>query len=372
MRVAFVCHSLFWIFVEQSVILKGFMKNIIYSTFLILIASCSVFAGALLEDFTSSRLNGEGDTLFRAYNTEDPGQLSSIVAGSLKITVPATPAGIGVYMHFNPRSVGGYFWPVSYAQAFNKVGAMDSSYNRLTFLMNIDKTITRRTDGGDNLQFGTYIRKHSFPDAAVQGEHYYHGFDINTVSGKWMKIVINRKPQSKVTIPGSTEMGLDPEWLANGVHYFDGLTRFYFDSQGAGWGSSNTLFDDFYFGTTAGEPDSLISSVTAMYDGAKYQVTWATPKNVAINYEVRYKTSTMKPGAFLTGIDGGLVASTGSSYTGVIWTSCNMTESPSGFCVDIRKQGDTNTTEICIPYQMGPGNSGEAAGVVPGAGSCGG
>ena len=348
------------------------MKYLIVVACLMLNFYSAAFPGALLEDFSSSRLNGEGDTLFRAYNSEDPGQMSGIVNGSLKITVPATPAGIGPYMHFSPRSVGGYFWPVSYAQAFNKVGPSDTSYNRMSFLVNIDKNIPRRLDGGDIFQIGTYVRTHNFPDAAVQGAHYYHGFDANMVAGKWMKIVINRKPQHQVGAGGNTEQNLDPEFRINGTHYYDGLTRFYFDAAGTGWESSNILFDDFYFKTTVGEPDSLISSMTAVYDGTKYQVSWATPRNVNINYEVRYKTSTMKPGAFLTGADGGLVSSTGNAYTGTIWTSCNMAESPTGFCVDVRKQGAVDATEICIPYQMAPGNSGEAAGVVPGAGSCGG
>src|SRR5262245_1321513 len=65
-------------------------------------------AAALLEDFSSLRLNGDGNALFAPYLGEDPNQSGSIVNGEYQLNIGAAPSA--PYLHFFPRS-GGYGFP---------------------------------------------------------------------------------------------------------------------------------------------------------------------------------------------------------------------------------------------------------------------
>ena len=311
----------------------------------------------LLEDFTSLRLNGEGGQLFINYNTEDAGQTSALDAGSLKVIVPSA---VGCYMHFLPRGASAYAYPGGYAQSYLKSGTWNANINRLIFLVKTNITVARRTDGGSTMEFGTYARDHDNADTANQGSHYYHITDPNFYADRWMKFVFNRTPQHQVGMAAGTNWGDDPAFAAHGQHYYDELTRFYFDTQRApAFQSSSWWFDDFLFKLVSGEPDAEISSIACLYTGTQYEASWAGIKGSARTYEIRYKTSSMKTAGFTTGTDGGTATNPGNDYTGCVWQSGAMSENAAGMYIAIRVQSASEFTEVYVPNAMAPGNSGE-------------
>ena len=175
-------------------------------------------APVLLEDFSASRNNGSGTPLWEAYNGENPGQTYSLTNGMFQIN----GTGDGPYVQFMPYS-SGYPFPNGFAQRYIKSGAFDPNTNRLRFKAMCNKSVTRRSDGGDILQFGTYIKSHTNSDNAWQGAHYYHLFDPNVYANKWMVVTVTSLPQHQVGGGGATNWPLDPEFASAGVHYFDGL-----------------------------------------------------------------------------------------------------------------------------------------------------
>jgi hypothetical protein len=344
------------------------MKNL-FALLLVLFAAVLPASAApiLLDNFSGSvRLNGDGDTLWRAYNTEDPGQNSNQLGGQFNLVVPSVPSGIGAYMIFSSRD-GGYRWSTggvnhdTYMHRRILDGTWSTAVNRLSFLVKVNVSRARRADGGDNVQIGTYIRDTSTVDNATQGVHYYHLLNTNFVPNVWMKVILNEKPQHRRSFSGGYEHNLNPEDTGSTpTDYWTGNTIWYWDTQGSGFEGSTWAFDDFYFNTSAyTEPDSMVASITAMYTGTRYELTWASNKNVSTTYEVRYKTTSMHASTFASGTDGGTVSSPGNAYVGTIWTSSLMAESVTGMYFGIRKVGTTDFTEVYIPYQMAPGNSGE-------------
>jgi|tagenome__1003787_1003787.scaffolds.fasta_scaffold20989788_3 hypothetical protein len=302
------------------------MKVQQFSCVLALVAGLFISQAAkaqlLLDDFSSSiRKNGDGDDLWFAYLGEDPIQTYGLENGMLKVTTG--PAPNGVYMDFLPRA-GGYPFPQGYAQTFLKSGTWDPNVNRLRFMVKCSMTVPRDPGGSDNLQIGTYIRGHNNSDPSWKGTHYYHLLDGNFYAGQWSNVEINRVPQHQVGQSGYTIWPEDPEWGNQGVHYFDGLTVFYFDTQGPAWSNQTCYFDNFEFDTESGEPDSYVSSISSTYNGTAYEVAFAAPKNSVTTYEVRYSTSSMKSTGFNSGSPGGTVSSPGSAYTGTLWKSPAM------------------------------------------------
>src|SRR5690606_17363407 len=140
--------------------------------------------------------------------------------------------------------------------------------------------------------------------------------------------------------------------------YFDGLTRWYFDTQGTGWGTNTTWnFTDFWFRRVENEPDDIVTSVCAQYTGSRYDLTWSGPKNVTITYEVRYSPTEFT--SFSGGTSGGTTQNEGSTYLATEWLSPAMAESTTGMYFVIRQQGgDGRYRQVHVPYQMGPGNIG--------------
>jgi len=287
-----------------------------------------------------------GTDLWAAYLGEDPLQTYMLENGLFKDVVGPSPNG--VYVHFFPNTGTGYSFPAGYTQSFIKQGAWDANANRLRFRVKCSSNVVRRPDGGDVLEIGTYIRYHSATDLVWQGAHYYHQLDPNFYANRWATIEINRVPQHEVGQDPSINWPEDPEWnSANPVHYFDGLTRFYFDTQGSQWSNQTCYFGNFEFDTKTGEADSFVSSVAGTYNGSAYEVTWAAPKNSLTTYEVRYATSSMKTNGLSSGTVGGTVSSPGSTYTGTFWVSSAMSEMPTLY-VAIRPIGQTTFSEIRI------------------------
>jgi hypothetical protein len=187
----------------------------------------------------------------------------------------------------------------------------------------------------------------------------------NIYPNRWLIFVVNSHPQH---IVGQAVLGQpnDPEWVkptgGEPVHYFDGLTRFYFEMYGAGGRDSRFSgvtceFDDFYLWQEDSEPDVLVSSITATHGGAdngdRYAVSWAGPPGRRQSYEIRYSTASMKVKGFQSGTPGGSAHNRGDSYTAVYWESPRMPEQPD-FYVAIRPKDRQDFTEVRIPALNAP------------------
>jgi len=311
-------------------------------------------SGALLEDFSNIRMTNYAP-LWSAYLGEDPIQITSLAPQMLRDSIG--PAPNGYYIHFFPNTGGGYPYPAGFAQYWIKKGTWDPNSNRLVFKMKCAADIQKTQTGYGNVQFGTYVKPHNYSDPSYQGQHYYHLFDPNFYANRWVMFVVNRVPQHRVGMLSTLNWPEDPEVaspsLGSPVHYFDGLTRFYIDSQSGAWSNNTCHISDFEFSTVTGEPDSMVSSVTATYSGTGYEVAFSAPKGPQIIYHLRYSTSSMKQTGFASGIDGGTLPSTGNSYTSILWKSPPMAEAPMMY-VAIQPPGQTSFTEVAIPMMRDP------------------
>jgi hypothetical protein len=308
----------------------------------------------LLEDFSSMRLNGEALPIWQLVESEDPGQQMQI--GDHALHVIGAPSnckpsgGCGVYITFLPHP---YISPLGFIHHYIRSGKWDPNENRLSFWLRCSRSAARRPDGGPVLEFGTYVKNPIDTEPNNQGAHYYHQLDMNMYAGRWSLYILNRVPQHLVSDDPNHNYPEDPSytWPAKyRIHYFDGLTRFYYDTLAGDnrFAGMSCEFKDFYFDKVSAEPDTYVSSINVVHNGKAYEVTWAAPKGKVTKYEVRYSTHSMKTSGFESGRNGGIVSSTGSAYTGVIWTSPRMSEQNS-FYLAIRPLGLTAFTEVSFP-----------------------
>jgi hypothetical protein len=326
------------------------MKRIIRILPLMVLAIFCVKAQAqtiVLDDFSGPRVNsGTGENLIEVYNVYDPGQTYSIGNGKLQVT--GSPSN-GIYWHFLP-------YPYTGTKGFTKgwiaSGTWDANVNRLNFSFSCNANISKTSRGYGNFQLGTYVKKDD-ADASYQGAHFYHLLDPNVYSGKVVYVSINRTPQHQVGQSPSTNWPENP--TASSVNYFDGLTRWYFDTQdgSSDWSSVSCQFTPVTFEKKSGEPDQQVSSVTYQYTGSRYEVTWSGPKNSTLKFDIAYSASSMKTAGFSSGIPAGTISATGNDYTNVIWASANMQEAAIGLYVAIRPQGQAAFTEVFIPNSSG-------------------
>jgi hypothetical protein len=311
----------------------------------------SAYADILLEDFaTPIRQASEGD-LLATYNGEDPGQTYSFANNMMQVNgAPANCGGsdCGIYWHFLPYP---YIAPKGFASGWIKNGTWDPDVNHLRFSFMCTKSVPKDSSGYGNIQVGTYIKPTSDTQPSNQGAHYYHHLDPNVYPNQWVYVDINRHPQHQVGMDSNTNWPDDP--MSSQVHYFDGLTRFYFDTQGGSWAGQTCYFRNLRFAKVSGEPDYEVSSITATYNGNAYEVVWAGLKNSSLKYDIYFSTTSMKTGGVGTEISGGTIPSTGNAYTDVLWKSPSMPESPTGLYVAIKPQGYSNFTEIYIPNSTG-------------------
>lgn len=313
-----------------------------------------VLGNGLLDNFGAAVRNNGGSLIWQPYNGIDSGnQAASIVDGTYQLK-GFTSSGDGYlnYLQFFPYP---YVAPKGFAQSWILSGANDSTANRLRFIVKCDKNMSRNSGGNDTVNLGTYVKMRTDTQQSYQGQHYYHGNDPNWYAGRWMLFEYNRHPQHQVGDDPNNDYPDDPEWVnpttGSPVHYFNGLTRFYFAMFPPSAPSLPVTcqIDDVYFDTdTTGSPDALVSSVTATHNGSAYELTWAGPKNVDQQYVIHYSTKSMKANGFSSGSNGGTVANPGSSYTSTFWKSPPMAEQ-ADFYVAIQPSGQSAFTEIHIP-----------------------
>lgn len=341
-------------------------KLCLFISLLFAVAAAPITAQPLLlEDFVTWRNNLEGTKLFDAYRGETGvGQTSTVDSGSLKV-VGYDTVGRGVYIHCLTRGTNGYAGAGGKAKDYVLSGTWDNEINRLSFLMQVNKNIPRRIDGGDNIQFGTYISPITNTSPNNQGAHYYHLANVTFDSGSWYKVDLTQWPQHRVSASGSINWPNDPEYKDGaGLHYFDGLTRFYIHTQGPNYTGATVRVSDFYFRKVANQPDTIIGTLVYGYTGSGYFVSWASRKNLKTTFEVRYSDKPMSVHGWDSGFDGGITSNSGNAYCGVAWEKV-MPEYTTGIYVAIRAQGQTQFAEVSIPYKMKPGNSFIATPTVP-------
>ncbi len=328
-----------------------------------LLASGSVI---ILEDFSTMRTNGEGDPLWSPYTGAGPDyttQVGSLDSGSYRITIPGNGRP---YFQFFPYP---YLSPDGFAKAHIRSGTWSADTNRMRFWIKTTRSISRRTDGGAIAEIGIYTKPND-GQPTNQGDHYYHYLDANLVANQWMLVTLNRVPQHKVGMDPNTNWPENPS--APAVNYYDGFTRFYFcDEYGDPilWGNGDWWFKNYQFDTVTGEPDTLVSSIAAVYTGSRYEVSWAGPKNTNQSYTIRYSANSMKQNGFGSGTLGGTTSNPGDAYTGVFWASQNMAQFTNGVYIAIQPAGQTAFTEVYLPTSPDyvPGSGGGSVALPPGA-----
>ena len=308
----------------------------------------SAFGNSLLENFTTARTNLSGGSLWQPNNGigsgNQSGGINNGVYQLLGFTSPAS--GAIVDLQFLPSP---YLAPRGFAQGWILSGTADPNANRLRFAAKCSATMPASL-----VTLGTYVKVTTDTNSANPGTNYFHTRSPNWTAGRWMVLEYNRHPQFKQGDNPAVDYPEDPEWVTpttgGPVHYFNGLTEFYFTI------SLNTFpslpvtcsFADVYFDTdTSGSPDTLVSSVAATHNGTAYEVNWAGPKNVTQQYVVYYATQSMKVNGVNSGTLGGIVSNSVSGLD-AYWISPNMPEQPD-FYVAIQPVGQSAFTEIHLP-----------------------
>ena len=312
----------------------------------------------VLENFAAVRMNldSPAQPLFQPYlypsQPDYTKQTGAIENGTYHLWTAGRP-----YFQFLPYP---YRSPKGWAKQNLLSGTWDTNVNRLSFWIKSSRSISRRSDGGTIAEFGTYTKPATDTDPNNQGDHWYHYLDPNFIANQWMLVTLNRVPTHLVSA-GSDPTPSYPEnpTASKGWNYFDGLTRFYFSDEygnSADW-NGDYYFADFRFGIVNGEPDTFVSTVTAVYTGDHYEISWEGSRNVVQKYTVYMSTASMKS----TGLGGATVMGTGSSqgyaYAGVIVQSAKVAQPAGGMYFAIQPAGQSNFTEIYLP--VGPnGTSG--------------
>lgn len=309
----------------------------------------------LLEDFITLRNShntapGQDLRLWQEYPVGS--QTTSIVSQRLQVVVPTTGTACGagnqgpnpcIYISFFPYP---YTAPGGFAKHYIKSGTWDANFNRLIFWAKTTGTFTGQI--GSAHTFGTYSKPASDTDPNNQGRHFYHHLAGPWTANRWTKIILNRMVQHEVGADPNINHPENPTTTSvPPVNYFDGFTRFYVGDY-PGTNNTTWTYDDFRFSLISGEPDTEIATLMAHYTGSRYEVSWQARKNVARTFEVRYKSTSMKPDAFLTGTNGGTTTSPGSAFGGTFWSSPNIAEMTDIY-VAIRVQGQTAFSEIHLP-----------------------
>jgi len=322
-----------------------------------------------------------GAPIWPGYLGENPNQewfletgaaTSGFVQGKLDAT-----GNSGLYLYFFPvGNPGGtlYFnFPSGYAQSWIRNGTWSSSLNRMTFSYLCTQGVT---DGGPahTVEIGTYILPHGYGDTGYKGQHYYHFLSPNVYASQPVYVTLNQRPEHRVTITPPEQLPDDPEYYyptlsepVNTLHYFDGLTAWYFDwvyNQNVGqtckisgpvqFSQESGGLDGLSVASAAG-PQGYIGSITATYSGpmtgyphGRYEVVFQAAANVSQTYSIAYSTSDMHVGGFSNGTSGGTVTNTGGVYTGVHWYSPDMPQTSSMY-VAIQPLGQTDFNEVMIP-----------------------
>lgn len=321
---------------------------------------------AVLDDFSQGiRKNGAGSNLWDVYLGDcDTPQSMNIIGNHLQVVGDNTYGafdrgcggghGNGIYFHFYPYP---YTQPNGHVQDWLTSGSKNANYNRFSFKMKCTKD-TLQSDTTDYnlmgepiLSLGTYVKTTADNNAGSQGDHFYHGLGFNIYANQWSTMVYNRTVTHWRDNPGYMSYPEDPLWFADSArktHYYDGLTRWYFDSASNNtqssqqpvapyfrtpptmdsWSGQNCEYSDFIFWYQTDEPDPFVYTLNGTYNGSGYELSFDTVKNYLVNYDVKYATQDIKTLGWSNASNGGSVANHRTSSVSVTWKGPSMSEQP--------------------------------------------
>jgi hypothetical protein len=310
---------------------------------------------AVLEDFSTLRkANNGADLYWDVYNGKagDAGPNQTILGVANHTLRVSVPAGNVLYVDADSCC---YSSARDFLPAHVLSGTVTSATNRMSFLIRSSIDSPRRSDDGDTMNVGTYVKDLTdFSKGAegATGAHFYHGFNPDFFKNRWVKFVLTNKPQHQRGGQNGSNYPPQPA-------YFQRMTRSYYTPYGYYPGNPPSTWElaQFELYTESGEADDDIASLTLTYSGSRYEVTWATSRRRGEKFDVLYSLDGTPFKAFSGGKSGGSVSNRGDDYANVIWTSPKVAESPKGFWIAIRKRGSTRFTSEYLNYQIGPGNT---------------
>jgi len=326
-----------------------------------LFLSTAAHATVVLDDFATFRQNhNTGAQDYCNTTTQNPAEFSNclwpgqpnqgpticavITPGSLTCNsnagVPAN--GLGFWLNtLDCDSSGCYDHSTSFMHSYIKSGTWNPLANRYYFSYKCSVSVAALPGGASWLEIGTYIRPPG-PMTAVsesgQGQHYYQNLNSPSQANEWVNVELNRTVQHLVGLDPNINWPEDPEWNsptqipASGsaqIHYFDGLTHFYFGPTYAPEMQAQNLtcsFGPMTLDYVTGEPDAYVSNISGTYNpnAGHYDLSWNGPKHVVggVTYDVRYSPSSMHTNGWSSGTSAGSVTGQDDSpYTAINYTS---------------------------------------------------
>jgi hypothetical protein len=293
---------------------------------------------------------------FRNIDTTDcnfvSGQIYNTCISAAGSSSPGQPCA--PYWQFMP---GSYVWPNGFAMAYLASGSDNSSINRLGFQTMTNTTIP--TDGTTNggMQNGMYVQSQanqSFSGGA--GLHPYNNCSLAFYANQWQYAEVTRKFEH--TNQGNNLISYPedyPYWRNYGGHFFDTLTRFYFQPSTnalggslatiARWSGVTAQQQNFNFWTVNGEADGFINSMCYQYSGnqpsipttGRYEVGFNAAINQGGFVEFRTSTSDMHVKGWSSGSCNGTVANgicsdqVQNGGIGNVWYSANISQAPTEY-----------------------------------------
>lgn len=175
-----------------------------------------------------------------------------------------------------------------------------NTYNRLSFYVKTPVDAQPlRTDYGQNLQFGTYVKRVANADGSSDetgGGHYYHYINVPPTGG-WAKVILNMHPSHRRGESGATEWdNVEHPTGEPNYNYWDTLTSFYYSypySDGSNYKTRPAQFklDELtFYKEPHPENDKEIYSILATHDPTSNRlvVTWNGHKRETVRHELRY------------------------------------------------------------------------------------
>ncbi len=262
-----------------------------------------------LLDFEGQALptNGDGDAYPSQYSAQGTAtvRLDPDAATGRQSVAFVLESG-KVYPHFNPFNTEGRRAGVTVGKGFAREYAEHpgqwrmNTFNRFAFWVEAPASAAQlRTDGRQNCEFGTYVKRIADMDAhsdETGGNHYYHFLNLPP-TGTWTRVVLNMHPNHQRGGPGGKEWGnlLHPTGEP-AYNYYDTFTRFYFEFlQAPRTYPATYRFDSFeFYREPYEENDDQIYSISATYVAAANRIVLSWFRNKAddaVKHEVRYAFS---------------------------------------------------------------------------------
>ena len=271
-----------------------------------------------------------------------------------------------LYLQFNPYNSVGRAFARDYSS--NPAAWRFNTYNRMRFWIKLPTNHPLiRTDGGQNIEFGTYVKTVADADLysdETGGGHYYHGINAPAL-GAWTQVVVNMHPDHRRGDSGYIDPGDQSHPTGEPQYnYFDCLTRFYISepyTAPTSYPADFRIDDIEFFREPHRENDDQVSSITSTYVPMTNRliVTWNRQKaEDAIRHSVRYSFQSIHQGGWqsATPCPGGEITPTDKGFGMVYNTSSLPLRQRSVVYIAIKPENSRLFTQIAVPLSSeGPG-----------------